>query len=702
MVFTRGCAMDLEKKNKNEVKNSRNEKTKMKANKKLANSSNAESEDEEEVIAPLPSGSSESSFKVTLKKTRSCSSSTSSRESTQSFKIVRNTSSVSVNVSSGEDNENQKDYENTSDKQQSEDMTGNEKESEESQNANSSGDDNDVEVLSSCDSQESFADRPNSPTVPVKDEQSVPFNTVVDLKTEEILQTPVKKEYKIHIKSLKEELLKEGELEREVVNLDINETAQVSESQNGVAKKEETEHKSERQQFIVVRSDLLYNSTVDQSNMPLPVQIEEPPSYLSQNGAPLTYVNMCDVCGLQFDSSELLIEHKATMKHFKCTFKDCEMLMWSSQQELLDHQHLIHNILPSPVQQLAHQVQRLPVLGFDQQLQSGVPPLTETLPPSGVPKMYTQTLRMPNQPVPMQRAIRPMIRPTMSHMISGRGRAVQRASRGRPSINSNMGRGRGIMATKRPASMPAKQIPPPKRSVPIDRNSYTNTMKKSSPQIVQSLSESLTKSVTSHSVNKPSNSSQQDVVNLFSKRGLTISTVDSGKNSVNLPAGLSLNSAVSIIPTSPLKRVDTVDLTGPDKPREKKFWPCEVCSKTYASIETLYEHISIVHKSYSLPYKCTLCSLSFPNGDILNRHKLSYHKSEVNTSIPFVIPILDLTKPATVSKLRSMGITNYVPVTQISNNSEQFGVPIMSIARPGSMEGLKCTNFFNLGSIRKI
>jgi len=274
------------------------------------------------------------------------------------FQIVRNKSSVSASVSGGEDNENQKDKENTSNKQQSEDKAGNEKESEEeSQNANSSGDDNEIEILSSCDSQESFTERLNSPAVSVKDEQSVPFNTVVDLKTEEIVpQTPVKKEYKIQIKSLKEELLKEGELELEVDKLDIDESAQVSDAQNGVAKKEETEHKSERQQFIVVRSDLLYNNTVDQSNMP-PVQIEEPPSYSSQNGAPLTYVNMlCDVCGLQFDSSELLTEHKVAMKHFKCTFKDCEILVLSSQQELLDHQHLIHNILPSPVQQLAHQV----------------------------------------------------------------------------------------------------------------------------------------------------------------------------------------------------------------------------------------------------------------------------------------------------------------------------------------------------------
>jgi len=63
-------------------------------------------------------------------------------------------------------------------------------------------------------------------------------------------------------------------------------------------------------------------------------------------------------------------------------------------------------------------------MGFDQQLQSGVPPLPESLSPS----MYTQSLQMPNQPVPMQHAMRPMMRPTLPHMISPRGRNVQRGS----------------------------------------------------------------------------------------------------------------------------------------------------------------------------------------------------------------------------------------------------------------------------------
>jgi len=47
--------------------------------------------------------------------------------------------------------------------------------------------------------------------------------------------------------------------------------------------------------------------------------------------------------------------------------------------------------------------------------------------------------------------------------------------------------------------------------------------------------------------------------------------------------------------------MDCVDLTGPDKP--KKYYPCEICCKTYTSAEKLYEHASIAHKSNSIPFR---------------------------------------------------------------------------------------------------
>lgn len=79
-----------------------------------------------------------------------------------------------------------------------------------------------------------------------------------------------------------------------------------------------------------------------------------------------------------------------------------------------------------------YQVQCLPTMGFEQPLQPGVPSLTENLQPPGVPNMYTQPLRMPNQ-VPMQRPLRSMGRPNMNLMMGGtRGRNITRA----PSMNA--------------------------------------------------------------------------------------------------------------------------------------------------------------------------------------------------------------------------------------------------------------------------
>lgn len=220
--------------------------------------------------------------------------------------------------------------------------------------------------ISSDDSQDSYEEK-KSPIVPVKaenkDETNSSFNSVVKLKSEEVPQNaPVvmKEECKIKIKSLKEELVKEANMESDIVVLnddDDNYSAQVSEPQNGVEKKEIKQPIKEQKFKVNVRSfnDLAAPHTVKLINLP-PAQIDGP-NFLSQNGAPFPPPYMaCEVCGMQFDSSELLSDHKIAMKHYKCSFKECEHLVITNQQEFLDHQRLIHNIMPSPVQQLAHQV----------------------------------------------------------------------------------------------------------------------------------------------------------------------------------------------------------------------------------------------------------------------------------------------------------------------------------------------------------
>lgn len=710
MVHTRACTMDSEKgkknknknPNKNRTKNSGNEKSKMKPDSKSPSNNSYPESEEDEQNTPIPVSTplevAGSSIKVTLKKKRTSRSSSSSRESTQSFEVVRTLPPTAESVSGEEDCENPKDSEpeKTNDKPPSVDDGENEKESEEeSQNANSF-EDSDIEILSD-DSQVSFTERPR-PAVSVKsEEKNVVINTVVDLKTEDSPQnsTVVKKEECKSQLTLKEELLKDSDVDGDVVVLKDDDT-QVPQPQNGVENKEFKEQAKEQVKEqkikINVRSfdDLIDPRTAILINMPPPA--DRASTFLAQNGGsfPPPYLS-CDVCGVQYDSPELLNDHKVTMKHFKCSFKECEHIAISSQQEFLEHQRMTHNIMPSPVQQLAHQVQRLPAMGFDQQLQSGVPPLPENISPS----MYTQSLRMPNQPVPMQRTMRPMMRPTMPHMISPRGRNVQRGSATRGRIASVNPTPRGS-SLKRPISTPRRGTPPMKRTN-LDRNSlgnsYATTMNKT-PQIAKSIAESLTKSVTK---NAASSASQQDVVNLFSKRGLTISTVDNGHNS-NIPAGLSLNSAVSIIPTSPHKSIDTVDLTGPDKP--KKYYPCEICSKTYTSSEKMYEHVSIAHKSVSFPYKCNSCQFVSQSLEAFNRHK-STHKSDINNA-SMVIPIVDLSKSTTIYRLKQMGITNYIPIAQMDNQGGQFGVPIMTSNNRSAQEGLNCTSYFNFGNVRHL
>lgn len=284
-----------------------------------------------------------------------------------SFQVVRSLTNTAESVSGEEEDcENPKDSgQEKPDKSSSVDAGENEKESDgESQNANSS-DDSDIEILSD-DSDELFTERP-SPAVSVKaEEKNVSINTVVDLKTEELPQnsTAVKKEEcKIRIKPLKEEMLKEPDLEGDVSVLknDIEiKNIQVPQPQNGIQKNEIKEQVKEQKFKLNVRpfDDLIAPRTSNLINMPPPAPLDRAPNFLTPNGGgpfPTQYLS-CDVCGIQYDSPELLNDHKITMKHFKCSFKECEHLVESSQQEFLEHQRMVHNSMPSPVQQLAHQV----------------------------------------------------------------------------------------------------------------------------------------------------------------------------------------------------------------------------------------------------------------------------------------------------------------------------------------------------------
>lgn len=274
-----------------------------------------------------------------------------------------------------DENQKESDNEKNSDKQ-ADKIAENEKESDDEDSQNGVSSDNDeIEILSD-DSEEELSVKTNNESenpVPVKEESKLPINTVLHLKTEETSvpkPTVIKKEEcTAKVKSLKEELLKESSSDTEIVVVNDDDNDGPSEAplpcdqtQNGVEKKETKETKFK----VNVRSfdDLAAPRPVSLINMPPPGQLEVQSNFMPNGSSPFpppylphSTPNMpCEVCGARFDSLELLHEHKTSMKHYTCSYKGCELLRMENQQEYLDHQRTIHNVMQSPVQQLAHQV----------------------------------------------------------------------------------------------------------------------------------------------------------------------------------------------------------------------------------------------------------------------------------------------------------------------------------------------------------
>lgn len=274
----------------------------------------------------------------------------------------------SLSASSDEDGEDQKedsDNEKYSEKHNSDDddyTVENDKESDAESDTDNESCDSDIEILEGP-IQRLPATRSNVDNKKdgrqVKRVGKILENSVIDCKTEEVSQNSVVKKEERVVKNEERVVKKE---EKVVKNEDRDDLKYILQNNVLVLKNDEDKDliKEQKEYKLNVRSfdDLAAPRTVNLINMPPPAQIDRPSNFISQNGTSYPqYMNMsCDICALQFDSLELLNEHKKVMKHYKCTFKDCNLLVFSSQQDFLDHQRMVHNIMPSPVQQLAHQV----------------------------------------------------------------------------------------------------------------------------------------------------------------------------------------------------------------------------------------------------------------------------------------------------------------------------------------------------------
>lgn len=101
-------------------------------------------------------------------------------------------------------------------------------------------------------------------------------------------------------------------------------------------------------------------------------------------------------------------------------------------------------------------------------------------------------------------------------------------------------------------------------------------------------------------------------------------------------------------------------------------------------------------------YRCNQCAFGCQTLELWNRHKSTNHRSEINNS-SLVIPIVDLSRPGTTTKLRSLGITQYIPVSQMNNQGGQFGVPIVTSGKKANLlEAMNTSTYFSFGTIRNI
>jgi len=414
----------------------------------------------------------------------------------------------------------------------------------------------------------------------------------------------------------------------------------------------------------------------------------------------------CEVCGERSDNLE---QHRAAMGHYKChASPDCAAMLFGSSGELTNHQHITHNIVPQQsLQQLQQQVQRLPVpYGIPPAMGTPPPPVTSPYRiPAGVSLSYPGQTSSPVQGTIQPR---PFALQTSPSTMRPDGSPVSS-----PALPAGLGRSISISPSTKPAAKRSTPSPanqePPKRSRSDSPDCELVDVQQKLPNLPSSIS--LTPNLPSSISLTPAAPRNADsgVANILASRGITV-TPAGNKAPATPPARasvtaqpvttLNLSSSVSIVPASqarsqfavpqgrsvnrsPARPPPTVDLTGPDSPRDRRRdrpqrFTCQVCDKVFNSQEMLNQHL-VTHRSPGkLPYKCNLCNAAYPTQQAMNQHKQTYHKEAPGSEM--ALPVVNMQNPATIQKLSNLGIRHCVILSQLTNNSGGvFGLPIVAI-----------------------
>lgn len=130
-----------------------------------------------------------------------------------------------------------------------------------------------------------------------------------------------------------------------------------------------------------------------------------------------------------------------------------------------------------------------------------------------------------------------------------------------------------------------------------------------------------------------------------------------------------------------------------------------------------YFYISFVrigNVSVNAIFRCNQCTASFSTESDLGQHKSTFHRGRNTagatatgnvTATDMVIPVVDLKQQHTISRLRSLGISNFIPISALGQNKGNFAIPIVtgtSGKNAPSLRSLDATNSLRIGPLKPL
>lgn len=220
------------------------------------------------------------------------------------------------------------------------------------------------------------------------------------------------------------------------------------------------------------------------------------------------------------------------------------------------------------------------------------------------------------------------------------------------------------------------------------------------------------------------------VANILANRGITVKTggklMDKAKDDTSkgpyataeeAVQKLQMNSSVSIIAKKKAQPMNinainestTIDLSNDDEAQEVNSsamdpknigkqiaCPVKSCTEEFLDTLSLRKHVRSSHQTKR--FRCTICSARFATSDAVKFHLKKIHPNNTKAPANLGIPIIDFNAPMVRKTMTALGFTNFIPIGNSCNRSNEiFGLPVINIDGP-SIENLK--NLFSTETLK--